>query len=852
MSNFSCVNMYILPNKIVLLQRQVNALALQNLTIMLQNYFKIAFRNLLRNKLYTTLNITGLTFGITCFLLIGLYIFDELTFDQQHSKGERIYRVIEHKNTKGEQLTIAAASYKLSEESKKNIPEIENTARISQEGRDNLGNVAGQKKFLENITVANNGLMEMFDFEAIDGNPKVALKAPNSIVIVEELAMRLFGSIKIVGKTLKWDGYEQPFTVTAVIKNHPRNSSFNFSSVYSESTYSSDTSYVNDINRDWSSHNFMVFALLKGNANAESVSPKLKNLVYANFKPEAGISIDFALQPLKAMHLYSENIFDEIRNSNVGSGGTSSVFYIKIFAMIALFVLLIACINYMNLTTAKASSRSKEIGIKKAIGVVRGQLITQFLVESILVTFVSFLLAILLVNLILPFFNEFVYKQLSLGLSTNYQIWLIAVLIIIITGLFSGSYPALMLSRFSPILLLKSLKIQNKSDFSLRKGLVIFQFTISVVMIIATIVLFLQVRFVNNKDLGFNKDFLVVVDINSGKIRQAASTIITEFSKIPNVKNVSTTTRVPGEWKSIPTVKIKQIGSGDEHKIAYLLGVDENFSKTFEVQLLKGKDFSNAGDSTSIILNETAAKMLNINEPSDQILEIPTRAMGGSYRPLRNNQVFKARVIGIVKDFHFQTLREKIAPMVMAYQQNPVQSIDYFTSRIEAKNTEATLKKMDEILTRIDPENLFEHHFLDQQLTLFYAEDARRQSMLIWAALATIFIACLGLFGLATYSAEQRIKEIGVRKVLGASVLNLTTLLSKDFLKLVLIANGIAFPIAWWATDKWLQEFAYHIEIKWWFFALAGIIAITIALLTVSYQAIRAALMNPVKSLRTE
>ncbi len=819
---------------------------------MLRNYIKISFRNLSRNKLYTTLNVTGLTFGLTCFLLIGLYVFDELSFDQQHNNRNRIYRVIEHKNTQGEQLTIAAASYKLSEESKQSIAEIENTARITQYGRDNLGDVTGQKKFLETITVANNGLMEIFDFEALDGNPKMALKEPNSIVIVEELAIRLFGSTKVVGKPLKWDGVEEPFTITAVLKNHPRNSSFNFSSVYSESTYSSDTSYVNDINQDWSSNEFMVFILLKNNTNPGSVSSKLKSLVYANFKPEAGVSMAYSLQPLKEMHLHSEHIVDSTRNANVGAAGTGSIFYIKIFAMVALFVLLIACINYMNLTTAKASNRSKEIGIKKTVGAIRGQLITQFLVESVLVTFISFILAILLVNLILPFFNDFTYKQLSLDESTNYQIWLTIILITFATGLISGSYPALMLSRFSPILLLKSLKFQNKSDFSLRRGLVVFQFTVSVWMIIATMVLFLQVQFVNNKDLGFNKDFLAVVDINSGKIRQAASTIVSEFFKIPSVKNVSTTSRVPGEWKIIPTVKIRQIGNAAEPKIAYLLGVDENFSKTFEVKLLKGKNFSNTGDSTSIILNETAAKMLNINEPSDQMLEIPMRAMGGAYRPLAGNQVFKARVIGIVKDFHFQTLREKIAPMVLAYRQNPVHSIDYYTSRIEAKDAKATLAKMDEILKKFDPDNLFEYHFLDEQLALFYAEDARRQSMLIWAALATIFIACLGLFGLVTYAAEQRIKEIGVRKVLGASVVNLATLLSKDFLKLVLIANAIAFPLAWWATNQWLQEFAYHIEVKWWVFALAGISAILIALLTVSYQAIRAAVANPVESLHSE
>ena len=819
---------------------------------MIRNYFKIALRNLLRNKLYTTLNVLGLTFGLTCFLLIGLYLFDELTFDQQHKNTDRIFRVIEHRKTPTEDKKTAAVSYKLSEELPQKVAEIEKTARITQFGRDNLGDMAGQKKFLEDITVVNNDLMEIFDFEAVDGDPKTALKEPRSMVIVEDLAMRLFGSTKVAGKTLKWDGLEQPFTVKAVIKNHPRNSSFSFTSLNSESTYSSDTSYVNDINRDWSSNSFMVFALLKKNANPDAVSPKMNSLLEANYKPETGTTMTFSLQALKDMHLHSENIINRIFRSNATSASEGSLFYINIFAIIALFVLLIACINYMNLTTAKASNRSKEIGIKKAVGAVREQLITQFLTESVLVTFISFVLSVILVNLILPFFNDFVNKELSLGFSTNYQIWLSTIIVVFVTGLLSGTYPAFMLSRFSPILLLKSLKIPNKSDFSMRKGLVIFQFTISVVMIVATIVLFFQVQFVNNKDLGFNKELLLVVDINSGKIRQSAPAIISEFAKIPNVKNVSTTSRVPGEWKNIPTIKLKPMGGVGEPKISYFLGVDENFSKTFEIELLKGKNFTGMSDSASVIINETAAKMLNISEPSEQMLEIPERAMAGSFRPLSNNQVFRARVIGIVKDFHFQTLREKIAPMVLGYQRNPIHNIDYYTSRVEAKDIDVTLKKMEQILTKIDPENLFEYHFLDQQLALFYAEDARRQSMLIWTALATILIACLGLFGLATYAAEQRVKEIGVRKVLGASVVNLATLLSKDFLKLVLIANGIAFPIAWWATNKWLQEFAYHIEIEWWFFALAGMIAIVIALLTVSYQSVKAALMNPVKSLKTE
>ncbi|MFZ1788984.1 MAG: ABC transporter permease [Saprospiraceae bacterium] len=819
---------------------------------MIKNYIKIAYRNLLLNKLYTALNVLGLTFGLSCFLLIGLYLYDELTFDQQHKNKDRIYRLIEHRKTDSEDKSIAAISYKLSEEATKSIGEIENAARLTQFGRDNLGNIDGQNKFLIDINVANNGLMEIFDFEAVDGNPKTALNEPGSMVIVEDLAIRLFGDSKAVGRTLVWDGFDQPFTVTAVIKNHPRNSSFDFSSVNSESTYLSDTSYLNDLNGDWSSNDFLVYALLNKNSKPEPVSPKLKEIIDAHFIPESGTSINYTLQALKDIHLNSENITNIISNSNASSSSTGSLFYIKIFGLIALFVLLIACINYMNLTTAKATNRSKEIGIKKVVGAVRGQLIAQFLTESVLIVCISFFLSVLLVNLALPFFNDFVNKELSFGFSTDYKIWFAALIVVFITGILSGTYPAFMLSRFSPISLLKALRIPNKSDFSLRKGLVVFQFTISVVMIIATIVLFSQVKYLNDKDLGFNKDLLLVVDINSGKIRQSASTIISEFGQIPNVKNVSTTSRVPGEWKNIPTIKVKPIGNDYEHKISYFLGVDEHFSKTFEIELLKGRGFNGMSDTSAVVINETAAKMLNINELSNQLIEIPERSMGGSFRSLPNNSIFRAKVIGIVKDFHFQTLREKIAPMVMGYQQNPIHNIDYYTSRIEAKDLTSTLKKMEAILLSIDPENLFEYHFLDQQLALFYADDARRQSMLIWAALATILIACLGLFGLATYTAEQRVKEIGVRKVLGASIPNIAALLSKDFLKLVLIANGIAFPLAWWSTNKWLQEFAYHIDLEWWFFVLAGFVAINIALLTVSYQAIKAAVMNPVKALKTE
>jgi putative ABC transport system permease protein len=841
---------YVRPSNI---KRKPNDYSTPTNAAMIRNYLKFAFRTLSRNKLYTTLNVAGLMFGVTCFLLIGLYLFDELTFDQQHSRAPRIYRAIQHKKAPSEDLTIAASSYLVSEESKKRIGEVENSARIIRTGRANLSNPANKNTFQETVTFGNPGMTEMFDFEAVDGNPKTALKEPNSIVLVEELAQRLFNNSQVVGKTLTFEFLpDTPLKVTAVLKNHPRNSSLDFTSMVSEATILADSGFKARMTTDWQSQSFMTFFLLKDHAKPDIAARKITNLLNANTKWEPGNSMHYTLQPLTDIHLYSEDIVDGARNSNVEAMSRGVLLYVKIFAIVALFVLLIACINYMNLTTARVSNRSKEIGVRKANGAFQSHLVNQFLTESMVVTAISFVLAIVSVNLLLPAFNEFTNKQLSLGFSTDYRIWLYALLALAFAGLVSGSYPALLLSRFSLLSLLKNLKIQNKGDLSLRQGLVIFQFTISVAMIIATIVLFQQIRFANNKNLGFNKELLLVVDINSAKIRNGAETIKAEFSKIPTVKNVSTTSRVPGEWKTIPTIKIRQESHSDEHNVSYLLGVDENFAKTFEVKVLKGRNFMNASDSTSILLNETAAKLLNITDASGQLVDIPERAMGGSYIPLYTRKPFKARVIGIVNDFHFQSLREKIAPMVLAYQNNPVHTIDYYTSRIEGKDIPATLAKMNEVLTKIDPTHLLEYHFLDQQLARFYAEDQRRETLLIWVALATIFIACLGLFGLATYAAEQRIKEIGVRKVLGASVLNLTALLSKDFLKLVLIANGIAFPLAWWATNQWLNEFAYHIRVEWWVFVVSGALAVLIALLTVSYQAIKAALVNPVKSLRSE
>ncbi len=820
---------------------------------MIQNYIKISLRNFRRHRLHTWLNVAGLTFGLSCFLLLGLYLFDELTFDGYHANADRIYRVVEQRKTKNEEMSIAGSSYMLAEESKKSIGEIANTARIARFGRANLMNPDKPGyKVHELITVADNGLMEIFDFQALEGDVSNALKEPNSIVITEELAQRYFHSSHVLGKMMHMDFQDAPLKITAVLKNHPKNSSFDFPLVVSEATFIADTSFQNDVLRDWSSNEFMTFALLGKNANPLAVASKLTKLVAAHPDEEEGATMTYSLQPLKDMHLYSEGITDGARNSNVAAMSGGSLFYLKIFGAVALFVLLLACINYMNLTTAKASNRSKEIGVRKSVGAFRQHLVLQFLTESVIVTAASFVLAVALVNMILPSFNQFMQKDLSLSLNADPRIWLLAAGALLMTGLLAGSYPSLVLSRYSPVMLLKNLKLKNAGDVSLRKALVVFQFSVSVVMIIATLVLFQQVKYLNNKDLGFKKDLLVVVDINSGKIRQGAETVQAEFSKIPSVRNVSVTSRVPGEWKTIPTVKVKPEGSNGEHKVAYFLGVDEEFFKTFEIEMLQGQVFNGAGDTSSVVLNETAAQLLGITEAAGQTVEIPERAFEGSYSPLRGGQLFRARVVGITKDFHFQTLREKIAPLVIAYQLNPVHSIDYFTSRIEAGDISGTLQKMETALLAIDPDHPLEYHFLDEQLALFYTEDVRRQTMLVWAALAAIFIACMGLFGLATYAAEQRVKEIGVRKVLGASTAGIVGLLSKDFLKLVIVSLVIASPLSYFFMNKWLEDFAYRIDIQWTVFALAGVTAVAVAFLTVSFQSIKAALANPVKSLRSE
>ncbi len=811
---------------------------------MLKNYLKIAYRNLIRQKGFSIINLFGLTVGLVSFLLIALYLIDELTYDQFHKKSENIYRIVETKTSPGgKQTKVVSVAANIATGLKNNFPQVANATRFSMLGRLNVTNGENNNVFYESYTMADSSFLSIFDFPHVAGNLRSALKEPYSVVLTDKTAMRYFGRTDVVGKTINTEGDSIPYRITGVIRI-PDNSHLQFNLLFTESSLYSYPEFASQISNDWSSNNYVTYVLLR-NKSAAKTEIALNALVGSKRTANAGLKSAFTLQPLKDIHFRSAGLEGNM-------DGSGNINHIYVFGAVAFLVLLIACINYMNLTTARFAGRSKEVAVRKVAGASRQHLIKQFFTETWMLTLIALLLALGIVKLLLPAFNAFTEKQLRLDLTTDYRVWLVVAFTTLMVGLLSGTYPAFFQSRLKPYLLLKNKSGLGKSNLSVRQVLVIFQFALSIVMIVATVVVYQQMKYVDTADMGFSKNQLLVVDINSGAVRRGAEAIKTEFAKIPGVSSVSVTSRVPGEWKVIPKVKVNLPGSmATQGEDVYYIAADDKFLKTFEIRLLDGRNFSGAAaDSSAVLINETFAKMLGIQQSSEQLLEIPSVAFSGNPRAL--GQIFRPRVIGIVKDFNFQSMREKVGPMILGYQSNPIHNIDYFTSKISTANTKATLKSMEDVLRKVDPSHLFEYNFLDKQWQLFYRQDQKRQTIFLGIAILAIVIACLGLFGLAAFAAEQRVKEIGVRKVLGASVGSIVRMLSKDFAKLVLIGSLIGVPVAWWAMNNWLRDYAYRVHISWWVFILATGIALFIALLTVSVQAVKAAIVNPVKSLRNE
>ncbi|HEV7423712.1 MAG TPA: ABC transporter permease, partial [Candidatus Paceibacterota bacterium] len=630
--------------------------------------------------------------------------------------------VVESKTSQeGKTSKRSGTGFQVSARAKTGLPEIKDVARISAFSRANV--ISGDNKanvFYEDFIAGNPGFLTVFNFPLLYGDQGSALTAPNSVIITEESAEKYFGVSNAVGKLLLiWDTVH--FRVTGVLKNFPANSSISFNLMVSEASFQKNHEAEEFFANDWTSGAFATYFLLDHKADISSLNNKLDRLIATNHKEDPGVKSQVQLQALKDVHFYSNDI-------EGNSGKKGNITYIYVFLIVACFIIFIACINYMNLSTARFTNRGKEIAVRKVSGASRATLVKQFLTETLLVSFLSIFLSIILVNLLLPAFNSFTEKHLTVNIHTDYRVWTGIFLMIVMVTLLSGLYPALFQSGLNPLSLLKSKIHLGRGNISLRRSLVVFQFMISIVLIAATIIIYEQMQYVNNKDMGFERDKLVVIDINSGKVRHSAATIKAEFVKLAQVKSVSVTTRVPGEWKTIPSVKINTDNSNPTNgKDMYFFGVDDQFLSTYNIKLLKGRNFFSSGDAdtSAVLINETAAKELGITDALGQAITIPSAKSGGDDRS-GIDKPYHVRVAGIVKDFNFQSLHEPLAPMVLGFQNNPVQGIDYFTVKLTGGDIDATLKKLNAVLRSIDQDHLFEYHFLDKQWELLYREDKIR------------------------------------------------------------------------------------------------------------------------------
>ena len=814
---------------------------------MLKHYLTVALRNFRKFKTYSFINLLGLAIGLACCILILLHIHDEMSFDRFHGKADRLFRVIQVRSgSEGEQhlgYTMSAFAPALTNE----FSEVEEAARFFMGWRLTVKREATGPTGLivRNSYFTDGSFFSMFDFPLLAGDRGRALSAPGSVVLTEIMAKRLFGDENPLGRTLQIEAEDFPefgrtaFQVTGVLGTLPHNSHMDFNLLISQSTlerFEETRDWLNS----WSQSGVITYVLLSHPAARAKLEAEFVELLDKHRGKEASAPSRFYLQPLADVHFGSSRITAEA-NAHEGE-----IVYVYVFALIAIFIAAIACINYMNLATARSMKRAKEVGLRKVVGAKRGQMIGQFLVESILSTVIAFLLAIGLVEAALPSFNLLAGANLSLSLAGNASVFAGLLALVLLVGLSAGSYPAFYLSRLQPAAVLKGELKAGALRSRLRQGLVVLQFALSILMIVATLVVFRQLQFARHKQLGFNQDQLVVIDINHDDVQANFLTVKNELLRNSAVRKVTVSSRVPGDWKSFRRIRVGKTGQPDSEAPAmYFNGVDEDFIDTYEIDLVQGRNFSRAlsTDSTAVILNETAAQAMFADSPIGQVIRVPAFN-------------FTGHVIGVARDFHFHSLHDKIEPMVMGFMpaggHHPVHGIDYFTLRIAPENVQATIDFITRTHAQFDSVNPIEYAFLGRWWVDLYNRDERLGRVFGIAAGLAILIACVGLFGLAAFMAEQRTKEIGVRKVLGATMSSLVVLLSRDFTRFVLLGLLFATPVAYLAMDQWLQNFAYRTDIGWWVFVVAGGLALTIALLTVSAQAIKAALANPVESLRYE
>jgi putative ABC transport system permease protein len=789
---------------------------------MLKNYFKIAFRNLLRNKAFSFINIAGLAVGMASAILILLWIQNEVSHDRFHSNIDRIYTLNNRDKFNGELWAWNTTPKILAPTLKQNYPEVEEAVRTNQCGF--LFSV-GDKHITESGYFTDPSFLKVFSFPLVEGNKTTALSQQNNIVITQKLAKKFFGKQDAMGKIIRIDSSDN-FTVTGVMKDLPNNTSFDFD-------YLLPWSYLKKINGDdayWGNNSVQSFVLLKSGVSQSAFDAKIKNVTIDHTKGTGDSSTTKVFTyPLKDMWLYSKS-----ENGKYVAGRIETV---NLFGVIAAFILLIACINFMNLSTARSEKRAKEVGIRQVVGAQKRGLIAQFIGESILLAFIAFLLAILIVELSLPGFNTLVNKQLHVDFSNIYY-WLFAIAFIVFTGVLAGSYPAFYLSSYKPVKVLKGTFKAANALVTPRKILVVLQFTFAIALIICTILVEQQIKYAQNRDTGYSGNKLVYTNL-SGDINKNFLLIKNELLSSGAAVAV-TKSQCPITQRYSDSWGFTWTGSNEDDKKTDFIRMssDADFVKTLGVHLLQGRDidiYKYPSDSTAVVLNEAAVKVMRLKNPIGTVI---------------NSDDKNWSVVGVVKDFIYGSPYEKVQQLMVM---GPASWFNVMHFRLNPANTtQKDLQLAENIFKKYNPQYPFDYKFADESYALKFQDEQRTGTLAALFAGLTIFISCLGLFGLATYMAENRIKEIGVRKVLGASVTNITALLSKDFLTLVIISLIVASPIAWWAMHAWLKSYTYRISIEWWVFVLAGFLSVAIALLTISYQSIKAAIANPAKSLRTE
>jgi len=809
---------------------------------MLKNYLKIALRNLRKNVFYSLLNIFGLALGLGCCLLITLFVLDELSYDRFFTHADRIYRIDADLKFGGPEMKLAVAPDPMAFTLKKEYPQVEAITRLREDGsylvrRTQL--VENMKE--ESVNFADSTFFQVFQIPMVAGDARTALTEPNTLVLSERSATKYFGKEDPLGKTLLLDN-EHTYRVTGVMENIPDNSHMS-----SLNMLLSMASREESRQNSWGSHNFATYLVLREGVEAaqfeknfETVlkkytEPWVKGMMGASLDDlkKSGNYLNYSLTPLTAIHLYSD------RQAELGTNG--NIQYVYVSSIVAVFLLLIACINFMNLATARSANRAREVGVRKALGSERSALIMQFMTEALLLSFLALGLALLLATVALPFFNDLAGKQIRLPFA-SLAFWGVLLLTGTAVGFLAGSYPAFFLSAFQAIKVLKGRVAVEGKGGQFRNGLVVFQFMISVLLIIGTVVIYQQLHYIQTKNLGFKKDQVLIVD-NAYALGTQTEVFKQKVATLPNVQSGTMSYYMPtpsarSDNTFFPEGQIQQ----EKGMNMQNWRVDHDYIKTLGLSLTQGRDFSRdyPSDSTGIILNEAAVRQLGISKPIGYKLT--------TFSDIELKERVTYTVIGVVRNFHFESLRTPIGALSLVLGKSPGR----FAFRLDTDEIEGSVSKAGEIWKQMAPSQPFEYRFMDQDFDRTYRAETRVGRLFVTFALLSILIGCLGLFGLATFTAEQRTKEIGVRKVLGASVANIVTLLSRDFLKLVLIAIALASPLAWYGMQRWLQDFAYKIDLEWWMFAIAGLLAVGIALLTVSFQSIKAAVANPVKSLKSE